>query len=123
MNALGLAPWVAVSIFVVMFVLIILDKIERHVVTLGCGAATLLLVFGVCMGSWPAIWSTLNVQSIFTPAFWYGASEGAETVGGINWATILFIAGMMIMVEGMADAGFFRWLCLRFAKMVRYKAT
>ena len=35
MNALGLAPWVAVSIFVVMFVLIILDKIERHVVTLG----------------------------------------------------------------------------------------
>lgn len=33
----------------------------------------------------------------------------------------MFIAGMMIMVEGMALSGFFRWLCMQIAKMVRYK--
>jgi len=28
---------------------------------------------------------------------------------------------MMIMVEGMAKAGFFRWLCMKLAKLVNYK--
>lgn len=40
---------------------------------------------------------------------------------GINWATIIFIAGMMVMVEGMAKAGFFRWLCMTIAKLVHYR--
>ncbi len=40
---------------------------------------------------------------------------------GINWSTIFFIAGMMIMVEGLGKAGFFRWLCLTLAKLVRYR--
>ena len=39
----------AVIIFLVMFALIITDKIERQYVTLGCGLATLVLVFGVFM--------------------------------------------------------------------------
>lgn len=30
---------------------------------------------------------------------------------------------MMVMVEGMAKAGFFRWLCIAIAKLVRYKTT
>ena len=55
----------AVVIFVAMFVLIVIDKIERHYVTLGCGLLTLLLVFGLCMHSTPAIVETLNIQSIF----------------------------------------------------------
>ena len=33
----------------------------------------------------------------------------------------IFIAGMMIMVEGMGKAGFFRWLCLQIARLVHYK--
>ena len=32
----------ALIIFISMFVLIVLDKIERHYVTLGCGALTLI---------------------------------------------------------------------------------
>ena len=28
---------------------------------------------------------------------------------------------MMVMVEGMAHAGFFRWVCMRIAKIVKYK--
>lgn len=115
------AQILAVVIFVVMFLLIITEKIERHVVTLISGLLTLVVVFGICMHSMDAVWSTLNLQSIFTLDFWYSAGEAAEETSGINWATIIFIAGMMVMVEGMAKAGFFRWLCMRLAKLVNYK--
>ena len=98
-----------------------MDKIERHIVTLCCGLATLVLVFGICMKDMNAIWQTLSIGNIFTQGFWYGASE--ESSSGINWATIIFIAGMMIMVEGMAKAGFFRWLCMPLAKLVKYKVV
>ena len=37
----------AVIIFVAMFLLIVMDKIERHIVTLGCGLLTLIVVFGM----------------------------------------------------------------------------
>ncbi len=54
--------------------------------------------------------------------FWYvGHGPHNEMNTGINWSTILFIAGMMIMVEGMSEAGFFDWLCLRLAKLVNYR--
>ncbi len=111
----------AVIIFVVMFALIIMDKIPRQWVTLGCGLATIVIVFGICMKSPSAIMETLNIKSIFTPEFWHVSSQGGESSSGINWATIIFIAGMMVMVEGMAKAGFFRWLCLTIAKAVKYK--
>lgn len=113
------AQILALIIFIAMFILIVLDKIERHYITLGCGALTLVFVFGIVMRSGTAVLETLNVRNIFTTGFWYGASE--ESSMGINWATIIFIAGMMIMVEGMAKAGFFRWLCMQLAKMVNYK--
>lgn len=111
----------AVIIFVVMFALIIMDKIPRQWITLGCGLATIVIVFGICMKSPSAIMETLNIKSIFTPEFWHVSSQGGESSSGINWATIIFIAGMMVMVEGMAKAGFFRWLCLTIAKAVKYK--
>ena len=116
-----LAQVLAVVIFAVMFLLIVTEKIERHFVTLGCGLLTLALVFGVGMHSLPAVTETLNIHSIFTAEFWYNSGTAAEESSGINWATIIFIAGMMVMVEGMGKAGFFRWLCLRIARMVKYK--
>ena len=88
------AQIIAICIFVTMFLLIILDKFERHYITLG---------------------------AFFQSTFWYGASE--ESTAGINWSTILFIAGMMIMVEGLGKAGFFRWLCLTLAKLVHYRTV
>lgn len=111
----------AVLIFITMFIMIILDKIERHYVTLGCGFVTLILVFGVGLQSTEAMVETLNVQSIATVDFWYQAGEASESSSGINWATIIFITGMMVMVEGMARVGFFRWLCMRIAKLVHYR--
>ncbi|HBA93323.1 MAG TPA: citrate transporter [Ruminococcaceae bacterium] len=104
-----------------MFALIIIDKIPRHWITLGCGLATIVIVFAICMKSPSAIMETLNVKSIFTPDFWHVTSQSNESSSGINWSTIIFIAGMMVMVEGMAKAGFFRWLCLTIAKAVKYK--
>ncbi|MBD8943093.1 MAG: citrate transporter [Clostridiales bacterium] len=116
-----IAKIVAVSIFLLMFVLIIMDKIERHIVTLVCGVATIGIVLGGCMHSMHAIIETLNVKGIFTLDFWYQSGEAAESSSGINWATIIFILGMMVMVEGMAKAGFFRWLCMTIAKAVHYR--
>lgn len=111
----------AIVIFVLMFALIIMDKIPRHWVTLGCGLATIIIVFAICMRSPNAIIETLNIKSIFTTEFWHTSGKGSESSSGINWATIIFIAGMMVMVEGMAKAGFLRWLCLTIAKAVKYK--
>ena len=102
-----LAQVLAIIIFLAMFLLIILEIWERQWITLACGLLTLLLVFGLGMHSMGAIMRTLNLQSFFTT--------------GINWQTIIFIAGMMIMVEGMAKVGFFRWLCMEIAKMVKYQ--
>ena len=99
------AQIVAICIFLAMFMLIILDKFERHYVTLGSGALVLVLVFGICMRSMSAIWETLNFGAFFESSFWYGASE--ESTAGINWSTVVFIAGMMIMVEGLGKSGFF----------------
>ena len=116
-----IAQILALVIFVVMFIMIVMEHFERQNITIGCGILTLLLVFGFGMRSIDAVIDTLNLQSIFTVDFWYVAKESGESSSGINWSTIIFIAGMMIMVEGMAKAGFFQWLCMRLAKLVHYK--
>lgn len=121
----------AVVIFLVMFSLIITEKFPKQFTTLVCGALTLILVFGVGMNvdnqisgghyNWvTSLRETLNVENIFKLGFWYTAAGEIESKG-IDWATIFFLTGMMIMVEGMARVGFFRWLCLHVAKLVKYK--
>ena len=107
----------AVIIFVGMFIMIVLDKIERQYVTIGSGLLTLGVVFGLCMRSGSAIARTLALKDFFTKDFWYQVEESESS--GINWATIIFIGGMMLMVEGMAKAGFFRWLCMKIAFLVK----
>ena len=105
----------AVIIFLVMFAFIITEKIPRHIATTLCSVATLILVFGVCMHSSTALFETLNFQSFTSVDFWHAGAEATESTKGINWQTIIFIFGMMIMVEGMAISGFFSWLCLTIA--------
>ena len=53
---MSVAQIVAVVIFIAMFILIVIDKIEKHIVTLGCGLLTLTLVFGFSMRSITAIY-------------------------------------------------------------------
>lgn len=111
----------ALIIFVTMFILIVADKFPRQYVTLVSGLLTLVITFGICMRSGSSIMDSLNLKAFIQPSFWIADKAGEEASTGINWATILFIGGMMIMVEGMAKAGFFQWLCMRLAKLVNYK--
>lgn len=117
------AQIIAVAIFVVMFALIVSEKIERQWVSLGCGLLMLIVVFGICMQDMEAVYETLNLKAFVTGDFWYERRAGENASTGINWSTIVFIYGMMIMVEGMGASGFFRWLCLRIAKAVKYKSV
>ncbi len=117
------AQIIAVIIFVAMFLLIVTEIIPRHYASMGCGLLMLIVVFGICMRSGEAVMETLNLKSFIDPNFWILSEGASEESSGINWATIIFIFGMMVMVEGMAKAGFFRWLCLGIAKAVKYKTS
>ena len=65
------AQILAVVLFLLMFILIITEKWERHVVTLGCALLTLILVFGVGLRSMSAVTEKLNLNCFFTKGFWY----------------------------------------------------
>ena len=112
---------IAVIIFIAMFLFIVTEIVERHVVSLVCALLTVIFVFGLGMHSMQAVIETLNIKSIFMTEFWYLSGETSGNSSGINWETILFIFGMMVMVEGMARVGLFRWLCMRIARLVNYQ--
>ena len=117
-----LAQILAVIIFVIMFIEIVRERFPRYIVTLIAGAATILIVFLAVMHSPHAVWTAFSLDSMVEKTFWYAGTAGHnEMNSGINWSTILFIAGMMVMVEGLSEAGFFDWLCLRLAKLVNYR--
>ena len=64
------AQIIAVIIFVLMFLLIVTERIPRHFVTLGCGALMCIVVFGICMRSSEAVMETLNLKTFIDPNFW-----------------------------------------------------
>ena len=111
---------IAIVIFVAMFLLLVTERIERHIVTMVCGALTVVAVFIVCLKDFGTAWDVLSFESFISPGFWYSTGHSEPAVG-INWETVCFIAGMMVMVEGMAASGFFRWLCMAIAKLVNYR--
>jgi len=69
-----------------------------------------------------AVFSVLNLEQLGQLRFWIPGQEHIES-HGVNWQTIIFIGGMMTMVEGLGAVGFFRWLCLYVAKMVNYQVV
>lgn len=111
----------AVFIFLGMFVCIVSGKIPRHITTTAAALLTIILVFLLTMQSSQALREALALHSLLEPGFWFSHQHGGTASTGINWGTILFIAGMMIMVEGLEDTGFFRWLCMVLAKAVGYR--
>ena len=54
------AQIIAVVIFLAMFVMIVMDKVERQYVTLVSGGLVIAIVFGLCMHSTEAIMNTFR---------------------------------------------------------------
>jgi Na+/H+ antiporter NhaD/arsenite permease-like protein len=109
------------GIFIVMFGFLIWDKVHRFIPAVIAGLITLSVLL-VLVGP-DAVTSVLNVSQLFTVQFWIPGQEEPVHQAGINWQTIIFIGGMMLMVEGMAEAGFFRWMCLEVARLARYRVV
>src|SRR4030043_285622 len=110
----------ALAIFIIMFIVITTGKVPRYIPALIGGALTILIVFLLILKEPDAVISVLNFGQIGTKSFWY-PGHSAEVSHGVNWQTIIFIGGMMLMVEGLGAVGFFRWLCLYLAKMGNYR--
>ncbi|MGM9565047.1 SLC13 family permease [Evtepia sp.] len=116
-----LSQILSISIALVMFILVLWGKYPRHLVTLSAGGLMIVLVFLLSMGSPAAVWEALSVNSFLKFEFWFSHIGITEFNTGINWSTILFLSGMMIMVEEMSDAGFFDWISLWLAQKVRFR--
>jgi len=117
---LTLSQILAIAIFIVMFVAIIAGKVHRFIPALVGAAFTLGIVFLLVMRSPESVISVLNLQQLGQLRFWIPGQEHIESYG-VNWQTIVFIGGMMTMVEGLGEVGFFRWICLYLAKLVNYR--
>lgn len=115
-----LAQILALVIFLAMFGVITWGKVHRYIPALVGAALVLIVVFLIILKDAGLIGNVLNLGQLVEVNFWLPGKEHIES-RGINWQTIVFIAGMMIMVEGLAKVGFFRWMCLVVAKLVHYK--
>lgn len=115
----------AIVIFGLMFAAIMWGKIHRYVPALIGAAFMAVLILALVDNGPHTLWQVLRLPDFIDGSWWYSrhlaeAAEGSE-VSGVNWQTMIFIGGMMVMVEGMGAAGFFRWLCLLVARLVRYR--
>jgi Na+/H+ antiporter NhaD/arsenite permease-like protein len=82
--------WIALGIFILSYGLIVSEKISR----------TIASILG----------AVLAFLFILTPQ---------DLLHYENWETILFIFGMMTVIETMNESGFFRWLGLHSARWVK----
>ncbi|MCJ7604456.1 MAG: ArsB/NhaD family transporter [Dehalococcoidales bacterium] len=107
----------AVIIFGIMFAIIIWEKYPRYVPALVGAVFMIGIVFFAVMQSPDAMWKVLNLGQLADWHFWVPGQSHVESFG-VNWQTIIFIGGMMVMVAGMERVGFFRWICLFTARLV-----
>ena len=98
----------AMVIFLAMFITIMSGKVHRFIPALIGAAFTSILILAWADLGPDKFWQILRLDDFIDPHWWYeapGAAEEAangviEEVGGVNWQTIVFIGGMMTMVEG-----------------------
>jgi Na+/H+ antiporter NhaD/arsenite permease-like protein len=110
----------AIVIFLAMFIVLIIGRIQRFIPALIGAALTVFVVFLLIMRSPQSVVNAFNIGQIVKANFWVPGHTPVVS-HGVNWQTIFFIGGMMVMVEGLAQVGFFRWMCLFVAKAVKYK--
>lgn len=114
---LSLDQVLSLAIFGLVLVVIISGRAPRHVPALVGSLLMIVVVFLGVMRSPQSIWHVLSLEQLWQLSFWIPRGEHIESFG-VNWQTIVFIGGMMIMVAGMERAGFFRWICLYAARLV-----
>ena len=119
---LELSQILALAIFIAMFIAIVVGKVHRFIPALIGAALTITVVFLIVLKSPQAVSSVLNLGQLVELKFWVPGQQHIESYG-VNWQTIIFIGGMMVMVESMGEVGFFRWLCFSVAKLVNYKVV
>ena len=114
---LSLTQILAITIFVLMFAVIISGKVRRYIPALIGAALVVVIVFLVVMKSPQSVLNVFNLGELGQWRFWVPGEQHVES-HGVNWQTIIFIGGMMVMVCGLEVAGFFRWLGLYIARLV-----
>jgi Na+/H+ antiporter NhaD/arsenite permease-like protein len=114
---LSLSQILAIIIFALMFIAIITGKLPRYIPALVGAILIIGIVFLVVMKSPDSVWNVLNLEQLGQWHFWVPGEKQVES-HGVNWQTIIFIGGMMVMVCGLEAVGFFRWLCLYVARLV-----
>ena len=122
---MSLEQVLAVVVFGVMFAAIMWGRVHRYIPALIGAALAAVLILTLVDNGPHTLWQVLRLPDFIDGSWWYsrhaaGAAEGAE-VSGVNWQTMIFIGGMMVMVEGLGAAGFFRWICLLVARLVKYR--
>jgi len=117
-----IAQVLAIIIFLVMFAAIIIGRVHRYIPAMIGAALTVLLVFLVALREPELVVRVLNLGQLVELSFWLPGEVHIES-HGVNWQTLVFIGGMMVMVEGLGEVGFFRWLCLYLARLVRCKVV
>ncbi len=117
---LSITQILAIAIFAIMLAVIVSDKAPRYIPALIGAALMIVVVFLVVMQNPESVWRVLNLEQLGQWHFWVPGEEHVESYG-VNWQTIIFIGGMMVMVAGMERVGFFRWLCLYAARLVKCK--
>jgi Na+/H+ antiporter NhaD/arsenite permease-like protein len=119
---LTLSQILVIAIFMGVLISIILGRLRRYVSALIGAALIFIVVFTIVLKSPGMALGVLNIGQIGHFSFWIPGQERIVS-HGVNWQTIIFIAGMMTMVEGLGAVGFFRWLCLYLARMVHYRVV
>jgi len=119
---LELSQILAIVIFLAMFIAIVIGKVHRFIPAVIGGALTLIVVFLIVMRSTDAVVNVLNLGQLGQLKFWIPGEQHVES-HGVNWQTIIFIGGMMVMVEGLGEVGFFRWICYFTARLVRCRVV
>lgn len=115
-----LAQITSLIIFLGVFIAIIIGKVHRYIpATIGAIVMTVVVFFIILRSSEGIMW-ILNLETLVKLSFWYPGGLKVEAYG-INWQTLVFLSGMMLMVAGLNRVGFFRWLCLAVAKAVNYQ--
>ncbi len=117
---MALSQILAIAIFVAMFAVLIVGKVHRFIPALVGGALTVIVVFLITMKSPGAALNVFNLAQLGEAKFWVPGHTPVVS-HGVNWQTIIFIGGMMTMVEGLGETGVLRWLCLYVAKLVHYR--